>query len=199
MISIMLENVIDRLRRLAVRQQELAVGEILFRVDEAIHSLFVVVGGELRLHRTLPSGLQVTLQRAPAHSILAEASLFARRYHCDATAIEASAVSVVPRHRIMVALSSDATFALALAGHLAHEVHRTRAHAEVLSLRTVAARVDAWLALNDGAMPRKGRWRQMASEIGVTPEALYRELARRSRSLRGVTLRRGRKSTRAFA
>ena len=63
--------------------------------------------------------------------------------------------------------------------HLAHEVHRTRAQTEILSLKTVAERINAWVTLNDGSLPQKGRWRQIASEIGVTSEALYSELARR--------------------
>jgi len=68
--------------------------------------------------------------------------------------------------------------------HLALEVQRARANSELLSLKTVAARVDAWVTLNHGTLPPKGQWRQVASEIGVTPEALYRELARRGRQIR---------------
>jgi CRP-like cAMP-binding protein len=69
--------------------------------------------------------------------------------------------------------------ARAWARHLAQEVQRARAQAEILSLKTVAERVDAWITLNDDALPPKGYWHQVASEIGITPEALYRELARR--------------------
>jgi CRP-like cAMP-binding protein len=69
--------------------------------------------------------------------------------------------------------------AAALMRHLAGEVHRTRTRAEILSLKSVAARLDAWMAFNGGKLPPKGRWYQAASEIGVTPEAFYRELARR--------------------
>jgi hypothetical protein len=56
----------------------------------------------------------------------------------------------------------------------AHSVKRTRAQAETLSLKAVAARVANWIARNDGSLATKGRWRGIASEIGVTPEALYR-------------------------
>jgi hypothetical protein len=42
----------------------------------------------------------------------------------------------------------------------------------------VAERLAAWITLN-GRLPPKGRRREVASEIGVTPEALYRELGRR--------------------
>lgn len=81
--------------------------------------------------------------------------------------------------RVKAALKDDPDLASALARDLAHELHRARAHAEILSLKTVAERVDAWLALNGSSLPPKGRWRQLASEIGITPEALYREIALR--------------------
>jgi hypothetical protein len=35
------------------------------------------------------------------------------------------------------------------------------------------------MAFNGCKLPRTGSWYQAASEIGVTPEAFYRELARR--------------------
>lgn len=62
--------------------------------------------------------------------------------------------------------------------HLSREVRNARQRAEILSLRTVADRLDAWLAEN-GDMPEKGLWKNVAEEIGASPEALYREIARR--------------------
>jgi CRP-like cAMP-binding protein len=94
-------------------------------------------------------------------------------------AAEESAVRAVPVAKARAALEADPTLAFALMRHLAGEVHRTRARAEILSLKSVALRIDGWMALNGGVLPPKGRWHQVASEIGVTPEALYRELARR--------------------
>lgn len=49
----------------------------------------------------------------------------------------------------------------------------------MLSLKTVAERLDAWTAANQGAPPIKGEWKTVAVEMGVSPEALYRELAKR--------------------
>jgi hypothetical protein len=43
----------------------------------------------------------------------------------------------------------------------------------------VADRLDAWLAAGEGKLPAKGEGRGLAAEIGISPEALYRELARR--------------------
>jgi CRP-like cAMP-binding protein len=179
MIVIMSDALVHGLLRLTERKQELAAGDILFRAGHPVRSLFLVASGALRLIRALPHGFELTLQRAGPGAILAEASLFTERYHCDATAIKDSVLHVAPLRRIRTALRNDPALAAAFIRHLAQEVQRARAQAETLSLKTVAERLDAWTTLNDGSPPPKGRWRQVASEIGVTPEALYRELARR--------------------
>ena len=56
-----------------------------------------------------------------------------------------------------------------------------------MSLRTVSEWHDFWLAWNEGGMPEKGLWKNIAEEIGVSPEALYRELSARVKRLpRGI-------------
>jgi CRP-like cAMP-binding protein len=179
MITIMSNLLIDELSKLTELKLELAAGEVLFRAGDPALSLFLVVTGGLRLVRSLPHGFHLTLQRAGPGAILAEASLFTDRYHCEAVATENSVLRVAPLRLIEAAFTRDPGLARVWARHLALEVQRARAHAETLTLKTVAERVDAWIALNDSALPPKGRWRQMASEIGVTPEALYRELTKR--------------------
>ncbi|MEQ1945426.1 Crp/Fnr family transcriptional regulator [Mesorhizobium sp. VNQ89] len=175
----MSDSLFERFLKHADREQRLAAGSALFRLGDPVLSLFLVTAGELRLVRALPHGSQLTLQRARCASVLAEASLFADRYHCDVLAAEESAVRAVPVAKARSALESDPTLASLLMRHLAGEVHRTRMRAEILSLKSVAARLGAWMALNGDALPPKGRRHLVASEIGVTPEALYRELARR--------------------
>src|SRR3990170_4818423 len=107
MIAIMSELLFERLLELAEREQSLPAGSVLFRMDDPVLSLFLVTAGELRLVRALPDGFQLTLQRAGAASILAEASLFADRYHCDALAAEESMVRAVPITKAMAVLESD--------------------------------------------------------------------------------------------
>lgn len=179
MIAIMSELLADELSKLAERQQALAAGDALFRAGDPILSLFLVVSGALVLSRSLPHGSDLVLQRAGPGAVLAEASLFADSYHCDAIAAQPSVLHLLRRQRVEAALASDAVLARAWMRHLAQEVQRSRAVIEILSLKTVAERVDAWIALNGGTLPPKGHWRRVALEIGITPEALYRELARR--------------------
>lgn len=179
MIAIMSTALVTWLSELAQREQQLAAGHILFRAGDPVRSLFLVVVGTIRLSRSLLHGAELTLQRAGPGAILAEASLFADRYHCEGEAVENSVVRVVPMRRLRAAFAKEPGLAHAWTQHLAHEVQRARAHAEIVSLKTVSARVDAWMMLKDGPLPPKGQWRQVAADIGVTPEALYRELARR--------------------
>lgn len=179
MIRIMSDVLFARLEALGRGERRLDAGQVLFRPGDRVRSLFLVVAGTMRLVRALPHGFQLTIQRAGAGSVLAEASLFVERYHCEAVADGAARLIVLPRPRLETALTGDALLARAWAGHLAREVQRARAQSEILSLKTVAGRLDAWLALNGGALPPKGAWRLVASEIGISPEALYREIARR--------------------
>jgi hypothetical protein len=46
-------------------------------------------------------------------------------------------------------------------------------------------RLDAWLEFNGSSLPQKGNWHTLARELAVSPEALYRELARRKKSAAG--------------
>jgi CRP-like cAMP-binding protein len=176
MIAIM-SAIVQRLLAMADGQLELAAGETLFRAAEPVRHLFVVLEGSVRLVRHQANGSAVVLQRARANQLLAEASLFAARYHCDAVSDHGARLARIAKSRILQAQRDDPAWLVDLAAHLAGEVQQARARAELLSLRTVRERLDGWLSLH-GSLPPRGRWVDVAQEIGVTPEALYRELAR---------------------
>lgn len=179
MIRIMLASALDELWAERGRDRRLEAGETLFRSGDAVRRLYRVVDGLIALVRPLPHGADLVIQRARAGTIIAEASLFADTYHCDAVARGAARVADVSVDQVNDLLQRRPDLARALACHLAAEVQRARARAEIASLKTVAMRLDAWLALEDGDLPPRGRWREVAAEIGVSPEAFYRELATR--------------------
>ena len=179
MIAIMLQSMFEHLSSLADHEECLLAGDTLFRIGDPITSLFLVSDGTMRLVRHQPHGLELTLQRATQGSILAEASVFSDRYHCDAIAVSAATLHRIPRETLSDAFAGNLDLARSWAHHLAHEVQKARSLAEILSLKTVHERVDAWLLLKNESLPQKGAWRAFATEIGVSPEALYRELAKR--------------------
>lgn len=178
MIAIMSHRIMDLLGAAGGRERRLRAGQYLFHVGEPVAALHVVQDGEIDLIRHQEGGGAIVLQRAGANDILAEASLFSDRYHCDAIARTPASVRSVLKRPLVRRLRDDPEFAEAWAAHLAREVQSARFRSEVLSLRTVASRLDAWLAWH-GAMPPRGDWKQLAFQIGVSPEALYREIARR--------------------
>ncbi|GIT97167.1 hypothetical protein JANAI62_37900 [Jannaschia pagri] len=61
----------------------------------------------------------------------------------------------------------------------AKELQTLRARIEIMRLRKVTDRLDAYLELF--GPPGEGDWVRVADWIGVTPPALYRDLAKRRR------------------
>jgi CRP-like cAMP-binding protein len=160
------------------RTRRLAPGEYLFHRDDPVSHLFIVLAGEVQLIRLQESGGAIILQRAGPGDILAEASVFSSHFHCDAVARGDSEVRSIGRGKFLERFHNDPKFAEVWGAHLAREIQATRLRSEILSLRTVAERLDAWLAWHEN-LPRRGEWAQIAVQIGVSPEALYREIAKR--------------------
>ncbi|MDI5986551.1 Crp/Fnr family transcriptional regulator [Halomonas sp. M4R5S39] len=163
----------------------LEAGEPLFRAGDRVTALYVIVAGRLRLVRPGSAGAEVTLHRAAAGEAFAEPSLFAERYHCDAVAETAARVRAYPKGAILAALGTRPEQALRFTRHLAGQVQTARSRAEILSLHTAADRVLAYLRLHlpsgSNALDIDQSWKQLASELGLTHEALYRTLARLER------------------
>ncbi|MEC7667561.1 MAG: hypothetical protein VXZ18_01615 [Pseudomonadota bacterium] len=61
---------------------------------------------------------------------------------------------------------------------MARTLQKSRMQSEIRTLKTVAERLDAWLVDNP-ALPPKGQLQDLAHILGVSREALYRELAKR--------------------
>ena len=175
----MSDNFFDHLMRLKHIQRHFPAGALVFERDDPVTQYYTVQTGEVQLLRRQADGTGVILQRANKGAILAEASFGTKAYHCSAVAVEDSTLIAFDRKTVRDLLASDNAAAQAFAAHLAREVQNARRRAEIISLRRVSDRVDAWLVWNNENLPPKGSWLRMAGEIGVSPEALYRELARR--------------------
>lgn len=177
MIRIM-SDLAARLLDLSSTRRALASGEQLFRIGDRVERIYLVLSGEVALERISTDGNRLILHWARAGDIVAEASYFARHYHCDAISMTKSQVAGIALAHLEAASRSDPGLMELFARHLAKELQQTRIRAEILSLRRVSDKLDAWLLFHD-ALPDKGQWLILAHEIGVTPEALYRELGRR--------------------
>ncbi|WP_246798326.1 Crp/Fnr family transcriptional regulator [Rhizobium leguminosarum] len=184
MIEIMSNTLIDYIRGLSARRKTFGAGQDLFNQGDDVENLYLVEAGVVHLVRHQADGNVAVLQRASPGLILAEASVFSSVYHCDGVAVSDVNVTAVPVKLIRRVLRSSSDFAEGWACYLSSQLQQTRKRAEIGSLKTVAARLESWLAWNDGGLPSKGEWKALADDIGVSPEALYRELSKRRISLR---------------
>jgi len=178
MITIMMDAIYHLFDTPSRQTRRLGPGEYLFRRDQKVAALFMVVEGEVQLVRHQKGGGAIILQRTGPSEIAAEASVFSSRYHCDGVARTGAEIRSVAMREFLARFRKDPKFAEAWASHLAREVQNTRLRSEVLSLKTVSERLDAWLEWH-GDMPPRGEWVHLAFQIGVSPEALYREMTRR--------------------
>ncbi|MEO1797419.1 MAG: cyclic nucleotide-binding domain-containing protein, partial [Pseudomonadota bacterium] len=157
-------------------------GELLFRRDDPVRHAFLLLRGRVLLRRTLKDGGILTLHTAHAGDLVAEASLFATHYHCDAVVDAATTVAALPKAKLMTHLSGAALQeppSLRAFKRTAEELQTLRMRIEIMRLRKVADRLEAYLELY--GPPRAGAWVRVADWIGVSPPALYRELAKRPR------------------
>ncbi|BAE53342.1 Crp/Fnr family transcriptional regulator [Paramagnetospirillum magneticum] len=155
--------------------RSLEAGEALFRDGDEARAVFQVERGRIRLGRH-----GATLHLAKTGSLLAESALFASHYACDAVADRPSRVKVFPKAAVLLYLRAHPDLNLAFSAALAREVQRLRAGQEIMRLPGARDRVVAWLTLlgaAETAVTLDQPLSAIASEIGLTHEALYRTLA----------------------
>jgi len=159
----------------------LAPGELLFRQCDRAAAIYKVENGRLRLIRRTIDDHLVILHTARQGEFFADASLFAEAYHCDAVAAVQSRVRVYPKAMVMDALRTDPALAEAFMARLAHQLQELRARMELSNVRSARDRVLQYLRLRAGVHGRsiavEGQLQDIAAEVGITREALYRTLA----------------------
>jgi CRP-like cAMP-binding protein len=168
--------------RAAAIERRLAAGQALFRAGSRSNGFFEVIGGTVRLIRVDRNGREAVLQTACAGDTLAEASLFSPAYHCDAVAATDAVVRRFPKSVMLAELQRDPRLARAFAAMLARQVMTLRTRLETRNIHSARERVRHYLAVNAGADRRtvavSGTLKELAADLGLTHEALYRTLAR---------------------
>ena len=172
--------------RAAATDRKLKAGEALFRLGDKTAGLCEVIAGRVRLARVDRSGREIVLHVAGPGDTIAEASLFASAYHCDAIASTPAVVRIYPKQAVLAAFEHDRKAAQAFTATLARQVMNLRTRIEQRNIRSARERVRHFLALNVGADGRTvalaGTLKDLAAELGLTHEALYRTLAALERS-----------------
>jgi CRP-like cAMP-binding protein len=150
-------------------------GTCLFKAGEKPERMFFVVSGEVVLERPGLQGAPVILQRT-RRGFVSEASLQSATYHCHGQVVANARLIRIPIGKVREAIDSDSAFAGRWIGMLNKEVKRLRLQCERLSLTKVHDRFVHLLETegDDGRFPIGAGIKSLASELGVTHEALYR-------------------------
>jgi len=164
-----------------LERRSLARNEALFRQGEKVTAIYFVEAGRLRLERQTIDGRSLVVGTTSSGKFFVEAALFADIFHCDAVATEPSRVRVYPKSVVLNALRADPTHAMSFLSLLAHQVIELRHHIEIMKVRSAKERVILYLDLNAGPDGRtvdlRSQLQDIAGELGLTREALYRTLA----------------------
>ena len=164
----------------AVSARELTPGEALFRQGDRATAIFAVERGRLRLVRHTADDRRVVLHTAHPDELFAEAALFAEAYHCDAVADIPSRVRVLSKPTLLAAFRSNPDLAQDFMAILARQVMALRTRLELRSIRSARLRLlqHLLLAAGEGGTVRlDGTLMDLAAEIGLSHEALYRTIA----------------------
>src|SRR5664279_3538349 len=157
--------------RAAAIDRKLKAGEALFRLGDKTAGLCEVLAGRVRMARVDRAGHEIILYVAGPGETLAEASLFASSYHCDAIASTDAVVRLYPKTAMLAAFEKNPKAAQAFTATLARQVMNLRTRIEQRNIRSARERLRLYLALNVGADRRtvalQGTLKDLAAELGL--------------------------------
>lgn len=187
----MADELLNLFKSLKPSRRTLAAGEALFTTGDPPTALFHVEHGIVRQSRA-----GVPLHTAEAGSTFAEWALFTDACPCDAVAVTDAAVLAFAKVPVLLLLKAHPDINLAFSAVLARQLHRMRGRLELVRQKGARERVLGYL-VRAGAADRTitldRTLTDVAHDIGMTREALYRTLAKLED--KGVVVRDG---TRTF-
>ena len=143
--------------------------------------LYEVVRGRVRLARVDRSGREVILHSARADETIAEASLFSPTYQCDAVVASDAVVRLYPKAFLLAEFQRNPKAARAFMAMLARQVMNLRTNLERRNIRSARERLRHFFTINLGQDGRSvrlpGTLKDLAAELGLTHEAVYRTLS----------------------
>ncbi|MCJ8322408.1 MAG: Crp/Fnr family transcriptional regulator [Rhizobiales bacterium] len=148
--------------------------ETIFRQYDETCGLYFVISGKVSLKRHSPNGDEIIIHNAGKNETFAEAALFSKEYHCDATAIETTQLVLINKAAVLAQMASNPIFAMNLSAQFARQIQIYRRRLEIQAIQSADERVYA--AIGDG-MLQGNIIKELAAHIGLSHEATYRSLA----------------------
>jgi CRP-like cAMP-binding protein len=170
-----------------------AASTTIFRAGSPTRWVYYLASGRVRLIRRGRAGEEIVLHQARSGEFFAEASIDSARYHCDAVAMETATVLRVSSVDLTNLFAANPEFARQWISLLAGQLRAVRTRVERLSLKSAAERIRHFLLCSasgaTGYVKVDGTLKDLARDLGLTHETVYRTLANMERS--GVIERQG--------
>ena len=165
-------------------ERRLIAGQMLFDQGDAAVGVYEVVSGKVRQARVDPEGRDVVVGIAGPGEMIAEASLFSRTHDCAATAVTNAVVRLYRKAFLLAQLERDPQAALSFMATLVEQILNLRIRLERRSIPSARDRVRHYLTSNAGGRERTvalpSTLKDLAVELGLTHETLYRTLSEMS-------------------
>ncbi|MDJ0589835.1 MAG: Crp/Fnr family transcriptional regulator [Pleurocapsa sp. MO_226.B13] len=174
--------------------QNLVAGQVLFHHRDSAEYIFALEVGRIRLVRYTCEGNLVVFQIVRAKESFAESALFTELYHCNAIVEVPSRVIAYPKTVVWEVLQNNPDLALSLLRRFDRKSQSLKKLLELRSIRSARDRLLQYLLFS--ASPGETKivfdrsYKNIASELGLSSETLYRNLSELERS--GIISRQGR-------
>jgi CRP-like cAMP-binding protein len=171
-------------RKILGIERKLAAGQMLFDQGDAAIGLYEVVSGQVKQVRIDPEGRDVVVGIAGPGEMIAEGSLFSQTHDCAATALTNAIVRLYRKSSLLAELERNPRVAFAFVAMLVGQILNLRVRLERRSIHSARDRVRHYLAAHVGGKERTVALpctlKDLAAELGLTHEALYRTLSEMS-------------------
>jgi CRP/FNR family transcriptional regulator, dissimilatory nitrate respiration regulator len=166
--------------------KEIVSGQRLFRQGDSTLELFIVKTGRFRLVRSTIDSNSILLQFANVGDSLGETVLFSTPYAYTAIAEVDSQVIVYPRQELITALHEYPDLAEDAIARLVRKIQALEVSLELRNIRDANQRILRYLQYLAGgeeetAIDIERPWKEIAAELGFTPNTISRALAKLER------------------
>jgi CRP-like cAMP-binding protein len=170
---------LPRSLRTSTIERRLAAGQAVFHRSDRASGVYEIVSGKVRLTRVDAEGRELLLGIACPGDTFAEASLFSPIHCCTAVAMSKAVVRLYPKASLLAEFARNPQSTQAFAALLAHQVMDLRTRLERQNLHSARDRVRHYLATGAeaGTVVLPGTVKDLAGELGLSHEALYRTLS----------------------
>ncbi|MGB0155568.1 MAG: Crp/Fnr family transcriptional regulator [Verrucomicrobiales bacterium] len=179
-----LKNILNYFRSDEVIERKLDREEVLFHQGSPTQAIHFVVDGEIRLETYLKDGRSIVFYRVQSGGALSEENLFVPTHLNTGVATVETVIRSISKVGLLDLMRSDPKFSQSLVSCLAERYAHALMLRELVGIKTAEDRLLAWLHWqyfqdkSQGPLDFKGRIGNLAPELGLSRESIYRAFAR---------------------